>query len=171
MITTALLLICLFSMLSMAVFNPFNRNIKIVSLEMIKDNRAYVYGIDEHNGSHIIDTQRYDADYIDCTYMFNDKQYKVLVNDYYDLTLLNTGPDDKLNFYDIVKAELYKEKSPFTNDVTQKLIEYSGPYKDFYGKDIRTLDFKTIFAFVKTAPDDWLLRVHMRNGDIDIIHI
>lgn len=168
MITTTLLLICLFSMLSMAICSPFNRNIKVVSLEMIKDNRAYV--IDDHDGSLILDTEKYDADYIDCTYVFNNKTYKVLVHDYYDLTLLNTGPDDA-NVYDIHKAELYKEKSPFTNDVTQKLIEYSGPYKDFYGKDIRTLDFKTIFAFVKTAPDDWLLRVHMGNGDIDIIHI
>lgn len=168
MITTALLLICLFSMLSMAICNPFNKNIKVVSLEMIKDNRSYI--IDDHNGSLIIDTEKYEADYIDCTYMFNNKKYKALVNDYYDLTSLNVAPDDT-NFYDIVKAELYKEKSPFTNDVTQKLIEYSGPYKDFYGKDIRTLDFKTIFAFVKTAPDDWLLRVHMGNGDIDIIHI
>lgn len=169
MITTALLLICLFSMLSMAICNPFNRNIRVISVEFIKENRAYA--ADDHDGSLIIDTEIYDADYIDCTYTFNNKVYKILVNDYYDLTSLNTGPDDKMNFYDIVKAELYKENSPFTNDVTQKLIEYSGPYKDFYGKDIRTLDFKTIFAFVKTAPDDWLLRVHMGNGDIDIIHI
>lgn len=140
-------------------------------MEIIKDNRAYT--ISDHNGSLIIDTQRYDADFIDCTYTFNEKTYKILVNDYFDLAILNagSGSDDERSVYDIVKAELYKEKSPFTNDVTQKLIEYSGPYKDFYGKDIRTLDFKTIFAFVKTAPDDWLLRVHMGNGNIDIIHI
>lgn len=141
-------------------------------MEIIKDSRAYT--ISDHNGSLIIDTQRYDADFIDCTYTFNEKTYKILVNDYFDLAILNAGSgsdDDERSVYDIVKAELYKEKSPFTNDVTQKLIEYSGPYKDFYGKDIRTLDFKTIFAFVKTAPDDWLLRVHMGNGNIDIIHI
>ena len=108
---------------------------------------------------------------IDCAFTFNEEEYKIIVSDYYDLSILNDGANIENKTYDIVKAELYKEKSPFTNDVTKKLNEYSGPYNDFYGNDIRTLDYKTIFAFIKTAPNDWLLRVHMSNGDIDVIHI
>lgn len=155
-------------MLAMNCFNPYSRNIKILTQEMIKGDRAYT--IDDFKGD-IVDTEKYDADYIDCTYSFNNKVYKILVQDYFDLTSLNLGPDNSNTTYDIIKAELYKENSPFTNDVTHKLVEYSGPYMDFYGKDIRTLNYKTIFAFVNTAPDDWLLRVQMRNGDIDVIHI
>lgn len=166
MITTVLLLVCLITMLTMP-FCQKNRNIKVISQELIKDNRAYI--IDDK--THIIDTDLLNADCIDCSYSFNGERYRILVHDYFDLSTLNLGPDEENERYDIVKAELYKEKSPFTNDVTQKLKEYAGPYDDFYGKDMRTLDYKTMFSFVKTAPSDWLLRVHMKNGDIDIIHI
>ena len=168
MITAVILLVCLFTMLSMSCKQQ-NKNIKIVAQEFIKDQRSYI--IDNPNKSLIIDTELYDADYIDCTFKFYDQEYKILVSDYYDLSELEDGSDVQNTVYDIVRAELYKDKSPFTNDVTQKLRQYSGPNKDFYGKDIRTLDFKTIFAFVKTAPDNWLLRVHLSNGNIDIIHV
>ena len=117
------------------------------------------------DNSLIIDAEKHDVDYIIATFSFNNEEYKIIVDDYFDLSTLK-----KYNSPKLVNVRLQSASNNIDNDVTNIILKYAGPNHDFYNID---QDFKLIFhpSWESDNSDDWCLVLEYEDDYINQIFL
>lgn len=118
-----------------------------------------------NDNSLIIDAEKHNVDYIIARFLFNNEEYKIIVEDYFDLNGIKKYKHPKL-----LSARLKSESNDIDNDVTNFILKYAGPNHDFYNID---QDFKLIFhpSWESDNSDDWCLVLTYENDYINQIFL
>ena len=123
--------------------------------------RGYIHGNDKIicDNSLIIDPEKHNVEYIIARYLYNDEEYKIIVEDYFDLRTLKKSK----NYTKLLSAKLQSASNNIDNDVTNVILKYAGPNHDFYNID---QDFKLIFhpSWESDNSDDWCLVLQYENN-------
>mgnify|MGYP000005820886 FL=1 len=136
---------------------------KILYKEYLVGNGNFCYDI--FNKNPILDTEKEGVEHIICTYFYNGRIHKIIVDDFFDIRGINLNNRDKIErAYVQSQDESYDEMNEAI-DVTDIIKEYAGPYQDFhdYKRDYRKMiPFKVktnnkMFLTIKFYNDQYMI--------------
>ena len=136
----------------------FSKKPVIIYKEYFVDEKLIRTDIYDKNP--ILDVEKNDVDMICCTYFYDGKIYKIIIDDFYDLSSINLKKRDI-----ITEAYITDEGQSEIIDVTDIIIQHAGPYQDFH-KTNRL--YKSMMTFDVNMCGKMLLTIKMCENDIYI---
>lgn len=140
-----------------AHFITLSNNINIIEKRyFMKDRYHYL-----NSNDLTLDIENYEgAEYIDCTYTYKNKRYKIIVTDYFDLNDLHDYTINKIQKATLMNGIL-------NHDVTSHIRMYAGPQENFYDMKV---DYRYMFPYIKSFKN-WSIEIVYDDDCIQTIHL
>lgn len=131
----------------------FYKTWKTSEIEIV-EKKGYIHENTKmlNDKSLILDVDVYSVEYIIATYKYKNKEYKIIVDDFFDLNDIKVKNDK----HTLKNAVLQSKLNNVNSDVTNVVKKYAGPNDDFYNIN---QNFRLIFQPVidDDYSDDWCL--------------
>jgi len=139
---------------------------RILYKEYILNEEFYCY--DVFNKNPVIDTKKEGVDKIICTYFYNGKIHKIIVDDFFDMRSIELLPKEKIEKAYIQFQEYPNNELIEAIDVTDFVKEHAGPSQDFHNYK---RDYRNMIPLKVTSKGKFFLTIKYYNNQIMIVDL
>lgn len=143
-----------------------SRKPRILYKEYLMDDELFCYEI--FNKDPVLDTKKEGVDKIICTYFYNGRIHKIIVDDFFDIRGINLIHRDKIEEAYIQAQDEPHEELIEAIDITETIKEFAGPYQDFH--DYKR-DYRKMIPFKVNSKCRLFLTIKFYNGQYMIVDL